>query len=241
MPKGKDKYRTSERESSKNRNNDALNKYYQDQHFDDFAIIPSDSIMIQDTSFYDDDGMMDDDMMLMKTVRRKEILKQYYSSGTDTERNSSSSDPYDCIVVDDHLVSAADMMMRKNRGDKSRKSNGEASNNRMEPTPKQEEKMTFSTFRGTAVDEDEAMMMLEDEMMDDPPRDRRSKLSKANSANPIMDSMKYESEQESRISAKVNNNGNQKRKSTKSTASDGKAYGPWYDLWGAESTMQSQK
>ncbi|XP_039434817.1 zinc finger CCCH domain-containing protein 13 [Culex pipiens pallens] len=244
--KGKDKYRTSERESSKNRNNDALNKYYQDQHFDDFAIIPSDSIMIQDTSFYDDDGMMDDDMMLMKTVRRKEILKQYYSSGTDTERNSSSSDAYDCIVVDDHLVSAADMMMRKNRGDKSRsearKSNGESSNNRMENTPKQEEKMTFSTFRGTAVDDDEAMMMLEDEMMDEPPRDtRRSKLSKANSTG-AMHMDKYESEQESRISAKVTNNGNQKRKSTKSTASDGKAYGPWYDLWGAEgSTMQSQK
>jgi len=33
----------------------------------------------------------------------------------------------------------------------------------------------------------------------------------------------------------------QKRKSTKSIASDGKAYGPWYDLWGADSSVHNQK
>ncbi|XP_053671471.1 uncharacterized protein LOC128721717 [Anopheles nili] len=262
-----DKYRTTERETHKNRNNDALNKYYQDQTFDDFSIIPADSIMMQDTSFYDDDGMMDD-MMLMKTVRRKEILKQYYSSGTDTERNSSSSDPYDCIVVDDHLVAKG----------RDRKANGDVSKMRMMTDRRggdkkgsgvPDDKMTFSTFRGGAPggngargrpveddDDDDTMMAsmtLDDELMEDEQprqqqqqqqqmmlqtRDRRSK--------PCKES-KYESEQEQRISAKMQSNGQhqqqqqQKRKSTKSIASDGKAYGPWYDLWGADSSVHNQK
>ncbi|XP_053668967.1 uncharacterized protein LOC128719368 [Anopheles marshallii] len=264
-----DKYRTTERETSKNRNNDALNKYYQDQTFDDFSIIPADSIMMQDTSFYDDDGMMDD-MMLMKTVRRKEILKQYYSSGTDTERNSSSSDPYDCIVVDDHLVAKSGRdrkangadgsmmrMMTDRRGDK--KDRGMS-----------DDKMAFSTFRGGVsggnggrgqLDDDDddtmmASMTLDDELMEEEQqqqqqqsrqqqtRDRRTKSSKGN-----LSEAKYESEQEARISAKMQNNGQQqqhqqqqqKRKSTKSIASDGKAYGPWYDLWGADSSVHNQK
>ncbi|XP_058061370.1 uncharacterized protein LOC131211778 [Anopheles bellator] len=300
----KDKYRTAERETSaKNRNNDALNKYYQDQTFDDFSIIPSDSIMMQDTSFYDDDGMMDD-MMLMKTVRRKEILKQYYSSGTDTERNSSSSDPYDCIVVDDHLVATGGemMMMRrggggggeggKGRGD--RKSHGGATDGgmmrRVGTSDKKgasgaDDKMSFSTFRGAASggneggrmgrhgdddDDDDTMMAtmtLDDELMEDEPRqqmmtrDRRSKGSKLNGANGGQSGL-GESEQESRISAKMQSNGQQhhqqqqqhqqhqhqhqqqhqqKRKSTKSIASDGKAYGPWYDLWGTDSSVHNQK
>ncbi|KFB41177.1 AGAP001369-PA-like protein [Anopheles sinensis] len=297
---GKDgKYRTTDRETSRNRNNDALNKYYQDQTFDDFSIIPSDSIMMQDTSFYDDDGMMDD-MMLMKTVRRKEILKQYYSSGTDTERNSSSSDPYDCIVVDDHLVAtggngAGEMMMmrggqrggeaggKRQEGRPDRKSNGDGmmrmmstGDRRSEKKSMSEDKMAFSTFRGGASggngggmghhdDDDDTMMAsmtLEDELMDDEPRqqqqqhqhqhqqqqmmtrDRRSKGSKmnGNGGNSGPQESKYESEQESRISAKVQNNGQQqKRKSTKSIASDGKAYGPWYDLWGTDSSVHNQK
>uniref|UniRef100_A0A2M4CFY1 Putative insulin receptor tyrosine kinase substrate n=1 Tax=Anopheles darlingi TaxID=43151 RepID=A0A2M4CFY1_ANODA len=301
---GKDKYRTSEREASKNRNNDALNKYYQDQTFDDFAIIPSDSIMMQDASFYDDDGMMDD-MMLMKTVRRKEILKQYYSSGTDTERNSSSSDPYDCIVVDDHLVATgagAEMMRTDGRKGRDRKSHGAndggmmrlttsaatatTTDRRSEKKSAAEDKMSFSTFRGGATgggndnrmmgrvdddDDDDTMMAsitLDDELMDEDPRhhqhhhqqqqqqqqqqmmtrDRRSKGSKMNGGQSGMGESKYESEQESRISAKMQNNGQQqqqqqqqKRKSTKSIASDGKAYGPWYDLWGADSSVHNQK
>ncbi|XP_061499014.1 protein piccolo [Anopheles gambiae] len=271
-----DKYRTTERETSKNRNNDALNKYYQDQTFDDFSIIPADSIMMQDTSFYDDDGMMDD-MMLMKTVRRKEILKQYYSSGTDTERNSSSSDPYDCIVVDDHLVAKG--RDRKSNGGQDgtmmRMMNDRRGDKKDRGMP--DDKMAFSTFRGGVsggnggrgqLDDDDddtmmASMTLDDELMEEEQqqqhhhqqqqqqqqqqsrqqqtRDRRSKSSKGNLAE-----SKYESEHEARISAKMQSNGQQqqqqqKRKSTKSIASDGKAYGPWYDLWGADSSVHNQK
>nr|XP_040220297.2 uncharacterized protein LOC120948238 [Anopheles coluzzii]XP_040220299.2 uncharacterized protein LOC120948238 [Anopheles coluzzii]XP_040220301.2 uncharacterized protein LOC120948238 [Anopheles coluzzii] len=269
-----DKYRTTERETSKNRNNDALNKYYQDQTFDDFSIIPADSIMMQDTSFYDDDGMMDD-MMLMKTVRRKEILKQYYSSGTDTERNSSSSDPYDCIVVDDHLVAKG--RDRKSNGGQDgtmmRMMNDRRGDKKDRGMP--DDKMAFSTFRGGVsggnggrgqMDDDDddtmmASMTLDDELMEEEQqqqhhhqqqqqqqqsrqqqtRDRRSKSSKGNLAE-----SKYESEHEARISAKMQSNGQQqqqqqKRKSTKSIASDGKAYGPWYDLWGADSSVHNQK
>lgn len=229
-----------------------MNNYYNDNtlksDMDDFSLMNHDDELmnLQDTNFYDDEESMQH--CIMKTVKRKEILKQYYnSSGTDTERNSSSSDPYDCIVVDDHLVSAANMLIRnKENLNRNRKTD--------------DDKMDFSTFRSEKKGNgnENEQIPLSGTLLP------RTKLSKTSSAGPIMDTvMKFEAEQEQREqreqrdrnerkdrdrsernersekSKKNHNNSPSKHQQQQQQPQNyGKAYGPWYDLWGQEAVME---
>lgn len=187
-----------------------------------------------ENQFFDDDSVTD---VIMKTVKRQEILKQYYSSGTDTERNSaSSSDPYDCIVVDDHLV------RRENEKNKN-KTNGNA-------------KMEFKTFRGedsrnaNELDTSRPGTLL--------PRTKLTKnvtsSHRTNGCFSDTDAITKSKSIDRRRTARNNNvtngvNGKNEKRSSKEQRNyqnidpneneqADKSYGPWYDLWGQDSTMR---
>lgn len=191
-----------------------------------------------DANFFDDESVTGE--IVMKTVNRQEILKQYYSSGTDTERlSASSSDPYDCIVVEDHLV------RKENEKNKSSKSNP---------------KMEFSTFRGDDKDSEQETSRTATLL----PRTKLTKTSSKGSSHQSKGADEFSKSngekrerrtersghrnsdhghnEHERSNHNNNNNNNRhssaemKRSPHLDTASN-KSYGPWYDLWGRDASV----
>lgn len=177
-----------------------------------------------ENQFFDDDSVTD---VIMKTVKRQEILKQYYSSGTDTERNSaSSSDPYDCIVVDDHLV------RRENEKNKTKNGNNA--------------KMEFKTFRGEA---DQSVGLNELNTSRPGTLLPRTKLAKNSmhrsngcfsDTDAIMKSKSVDRRDRRAVRTNATKANNEKRNERNDYQNDeeSKAYGPWYDLWGQDSSVR---
>lgn len=201
--------------------------------FDDSSLLMNDTaVHVRDTSFYDDESV--DDMM-MKTVKRQEILKQYYSSGTDTEQQSSSSDPYDCIVVEDHLV-------RRSGG------GGGGGGVIVDKHSSKDAKMEFKTFRGGDRDDKDSGM----ESSRTGTLLPRTKLTKnsgqaaVNGGPAALQTSKSDKAKRSRDRAasdkqqQIQQQQQQMMQQHRSSDLDAsvKSYGPWYDLWGKDITVQ---
>lgn len=194
------------------------------REFEEPLIINTNSLRRSEAEnqFFDDDSVTD---VIMKTVKRQEILKQYYSSGTDTERNSaSSSDPYDCIVVDDHLV------RRENQKNKNKNGNST--------------KMEFKTFRGESDQNVELKEMNTSRPGTLLPRTKLTKNTPTHRSNgcfsdtdAIMKSKSLD-RRERRTGRQPTANTNAKNEKRMDYQSESKSYGPWYDLWGEDSSVR---